>query len=68
MMGIFFAGISYFGFHEEIDGVLAWGGLGIAIGFVAFFRTAIAIYIALDHAIDPTTEMENEKRVGIPPA
>lgn len=53
MTGIFFAGVSYFGFHEAIDSVLVSGGVGIAVGFGAFFRTAIAIYIALDHAIDP---------------
>jgi hypothetical protein len=53
MTGVFFAGVSYFGFQQEIEAVLKWGGFGIALGFVAFFRPAIAIYIALDHLIDP---------------
>lgn len=57
MMGAIFAGVTYFGFHQEIDSVLLWGGVGVAIGFFLFFRTAIAVYIALDHAIDPPKQL-----------
>jgi hypothetical protein len=53
MTGAIFAGVTYFGFHQELDIVLGWGGVGVGIGFLLFFRTAIAVYVALDHAIDP---------------
>jgi uncharacterized protein (DUF983 family) len=51
--GVVFAGVAYFGFHQELEVVLGWGATGAGIGFLLFFRTAIAIYMALDHAIDP---------------
>jgi hypothetical protein len=51
--GAAFAGIAYFGFHQELKTVLTWGAVGVGIGFLMFFRTAIAVYVALDHAIDP---------------
>lgn len=51
--GGFFAGVTYFGFHQELEVVLAWGAFGVGIGSLLFFRTAIAVYIALDHGIDP---------------
>lgn len=51
--GAVVAGIAHFGFHQELETVLAWGGLGTAVGLLLFFRTAIAVYVALDHAVDP---------------
>lgn len=48
-----FAGVAYFGLEQDLQSVLAWGAAGIAAGFFLFFRTAIAVYVALDHAIDP---------------
>ena len=53
MMGATLAGVTYFGFHQEIEIVFTWGAAGVGIGFLIFFRTAIAVYVALDHAIDP---------------
>lgn len=51
--GMVFSGISYFGFHQERDTALEWGVVGLILGFILFFRTAIAVYVALDHTIDP---------------
>jgi len=52
--GLVFIGIYYFALHpEEASQLLLPGAIGTAIGFVLFFRPAIAIYISLDHAIDP---------------
>jgi uncharacterized protein (DUF983 family) len=51
--GAVFAGVSYFGFNQQVDNVLIWGGVGIIIGIFLFFRSSIAVYIAIDHAIDP---------------
>jgi hypothetical protein len=55
--GAFFAGTSYFGFHTEAEDALYWGGAGIIVGVFLFFRPAIALYIAIDHAIDPPQEL-----------
>lgn len=52
-VGLVFAGTAHFGFHRELESVLTWGGVGLGIGILLFFRTSIAIYVALDHAIDP---------------
>jgi uncharacterized protein (DUF983 family) len=60
--GVIFAGLSYFGFGQEVDTVLVWGAFGIAFGLVVFFRAAIAIYIALDHMIDPPGERGQDLR------
>lgn len=38
---------------EDPYQLLLPGALGTACGFIFFFRSAIAIYISLDHAIDP---------------
>jgi len=51
--GAIVAGIAYFGFGRDIDTTLIAGASGVALGFFGFCRTAIAIYIAIDHAIDP---------------
>ncbi|MDR3606391.1 MAG: hypothetical protein P4M08_03310 [Oligoflexia bacterium] len=53
MTGTIFAGVSYFGLHQELDAVIMSGATGVILGFILLFRTAIAIYIALDHAVDP---------------
>lgn len=53
MTGAIFAGTTYFGFHQDLETVLTWGAVGVGIGFLLLFRTAIAVYVALDHAIDP---------------
>lgn len=58
-VGFFFAGIAYFAFHQERDAVLTWGGVGVATGLLLFFRTAIGVYIALDHTIDPPKPERN---------
>lgn len=57
--GAIFSGITYFGFHQEIETVLAWGAVGVGIGFAGFFRTAVAVYVAIDHAIDPPKRVEH---------
>jgi hypothetical protein len=53
MTGALFAATAFFLIRTDLDGVLAAGAFGIAVGFAGFFRTAIALYIALDHAIAP---------------
>ena len=52
-VGILFAAVSYFFFHLPVNEVLIWGLVGVSLGCVFLFRTSIAIYVALDHAIDP---------------
>ncbi len=52
--GVIFAAFAYLECQQELQVVLTWGAVGIGVGFFLFFRTAIAIYVALDHAIDPT--------------
>ncbi len=52
-VGLVFAGATYGLLETDLSGVLAGGAVGIVLGFFGFFRTSIAIYIALDHAIDP---------------
>ena len=56
-----FAGMAYFGFHRDLDNILFWGGVGVVSGFLLFFRTAIAVYISLDHAVDPPGSDEKNK-------
>src|SRR5271169_1686622 len=51
--GLVFAGAAYFGLHQELEAVFAWGAMGVGTGFLLFFRTAMAVYVALDHVIDP---------------
>jgi uncharacterized protein (DUF983 family) len=53
VMGVFFVAVAYFGFQPKLEIVLTWGAVGVGVGFFLFFRTAVAIYVALDHAIDP---------------
>lgn len=62
MMGAVFAGVSYFVIHHPLETTLAWGGVGVGFGLVVFFRTAIAVYVALDHAIDPPKQGEDSAR------
>jgi uncharacterized protein (DUF983 family) len=57
--GAFSAGIIYFVFKQKVETVLRWAGAGTLVGFLLFFRTAVAIYIALDHAIDPPNKEGN---------
>jgi uncharacterized protein (DUF983 family) len=52
-LGILFSGISYFLFHLDLVDVILIGALGLIMGLILFFRTAIAVFIAFDHAIDP---------------
>lgn len=37
----------------DISVILAAGAMGLGLGFFAFFRSALAIYVAFDHAVDP---------------
>jgi uncharacterized protein (DUF983 family) len=53
MSGIVCAGIAYFLFQIEIPDVVLLSLLGLCGGVFVFFRTAIAVFIAFDHAIDP---------------
>ena len=52
-VGLIFFGVSYFPLRSEIREALWAGVLGVFIGLVSFFRTAVAIYMSIDHALDP---------------
>lgn len=53
LFGIFIGLISFFIFHFEMIDVV-WSCLfGLFLGVFIFFRTSIAIFIAIDHSIDP---------------
>jgi hypothetical protein len=41
---------------ENILELLIPGGVGVALGFVIFFRPALAIYVRIDHAVDPANQ------------
>jgi hypothetical protein len=56
------AAIAYIGFHADLRSVIFVGGVSASIGLILFFRTAIAIYIAVDHAIDPPRRREESER------
>jgi uncharacterized protein (DUF983 family) len=54
LTGLIFVGIFYFFSRpQEAEQLLLPGAIGTVVGFILFFRPAIAIYISLDHAIDP---------------
>ncbi len=54
--GLFSAGIFYFFFQATVEELLRIGVAGTFTGLALFCRTAIAIFIALDHLIDPPRE------------
>jgi len=52
--GLVFVIVTYLFFRPEDPYDLApIGGLGVAVGFILFWRTSIAIFISFDHAICP---------------
>jgi len=55
--GALFAGVAYFLFHADLNTVLIFLGVGVGFGLVFLFRTAVALFIAIDHSIHPFTEV-----------
>jgi len=53
-----FAATAYFILKLDPDEIVVATLLGAVVGFIIFFRTAIAIFIAIDHAIHPTENKE----------
>jgi len=51
--GAIVAAVSYFVFHADVESVVVAALFGIMGGFLLFFRTSIAMFIAIDHAINP---------------
>lgn len=40
---------------------LTWGGAGVLFGFFLFVRTSIAIYIAVNHTIEPPEKRDQDQ-------
>ena len=55
-VGALFALSALFLVGLHIPTVLAAGAVGIGIGTIGFFRTAIAIFISFDHLVDPPSQ------------
>ena len=52
--GLVFVVGGYLLFHpEDPHDLIPMGALGVAIGFILFWRASIAIFMSFDHAIDP---------------
>ena len=52
-IGVVFALTALLVVGRDLSAILLSGGVGVALGVVFCFRTAIAVYISIDHAIDP---------------
>lgn len=67
-VGAIFAVFAYLVFDLDLNTILSWGSVGLGIGFILLFRTAVAIYVSIDHAVDPPTkDADTEPSTSQPP-